>query len=183
MSALYRRPRTPYWWWKERYNGETFYKSTKMTNKSLAKKITQQWDYNLMIGDLSFLDLSSNSNQQIKPYINDYLIFLSNRIESSKSLKTAKGHLNKFADTMNETKIKLLGKITVKNIDQYLDSLKVSPKTKKNHLQSISSMMKQAVKEGILTSNPCDLATLPKIKKDKSIHRLLLPIDLEIIFN
>ena len=32
---------------------------------------------------------------------------------------------------MNETKIKLLGKITVKNIDQYLDSLKVSPKTKK----------------------------------------------------
>ena len=183
MSALYRRPRTPYWWWKERYNGETFYKSTKMTNKSLAKKIAQQWDYNLMIGDLSFLDLSSNSNQQIKPYINDYLIFLSNRIESSKSLKTAKGHLNKFADTMNETKIKLLGKITVKNIDQYLDSLKVSPKTKKNHLQSISSMMKQAVKEGILTSNPCDLATLPKIKKDRSIHRLLLPIDLEIIFN
>ena len=55
MSALYRRPRTPYWWWKERYNGETFYKSTKMTNKSLAKKITQQWDYNLMIGDLPFL--------------------------------------------------------------------------------------------------------------------------------
>ena len=31
--------------------------------------------------------------------------------------------------------------------------------------------------------NPCDLATLPKIKKDRSIHRLLLPIDLEIIFN
>ena len=43
-----------------------------MTNKSLAKKIAQQWDYNLMIGDLSFLDLSSNSNQQIKPYINEY---------------------------------------------------------------------------------------------------------------
>ena len=64
--------------------------STKMTNKSLARKIAQKWDYNLMIGDLSFLDLSSNSNQQIKPYINDYLIFLSNRIQSSKSFKTAR---------------------------------------------------------------------------------------------
>ena len=136
-----------------------------------------------MIRDFSFLDLSSNSNQQIEPYINDYLKFLSNRLESTKSLKTAKGHLNRFADAISQIRIKRLSEISVKNIDQYLDSLTVSPKTKKNHLQSISSMMKQAVKEGILSSNPCELATLPKMKKDKSIHRLLLTIDLEIIFN
>ena len=84
---------------------------------------------------------------------------------------------------MSQTRIKRLSEISVKNIDQYLDSLKVSPKTKKNHLQSISSMMKQAVKEGVLSGNPCELATLPKMKKDKTIHRLLIPIDLEIIFN
>ena len=84
---------------------------------------------------------------------------------------------------MSQIRIKRLGEIFVKNIDQYLDSLSVSPKTKKNHLQSISSMMEQAVKEGILSSNPFELATLPKMKKDKTIHRLLIPIDLEIIFN
>lgn len=102
--------------------------------ESLARKIAQKWDYNLMIGDLSFLDLSSNSNQQIKPYLNDYLKFLSNRLESTKSLKTAKGHLNRFADAISQIRIKRLNEISVKNIDQYLDSLKVSPKTKKNHL-------------------------------------------------
>ena len=163
MSTLYKQPKSPYWTWRERYNGRRFAKSTKMINKSLARKIAQKWDYNLMIGDLSFLDLSSNSNQQIKPYINDYLKFLSNRLESTKSLKTAKGHLNRFADAMSQIRIKRLSEISVKNIDQYLDSLIVSPKTKKNHLQSISPMMKQAVKEGVITSNPCDLATLPKI--------------------
>ena len=182
MSSLYQRKNTPYWWWKERYNGRPLYKSTKMTNKSMAKKIQRQWDLNLMLGDLSFLGLSSNSNQQIKPYINDYIVFLSNRVNSKKSLKTAQSHLNKFADAMSQTRIKLLGEISVKNIDQYLDSLLVAPKTKKNHLQSISSMMKQAVKEGVLTSNPCKLATLPEMKKNKEIHRLLKSIDLEIIF-
>ena len=145
MSTLYKQPKSPYWTWRERYNGRRFAKSTKMTNKSLAKKIAQQWDYNLMIGDLSFLNLSSNSNQHLKPYLNDYLKFLSNRLESIKSFKTARGHLNRFADAMIQTRIKRLSEISVKNIDQYLDSLKVSPKTKKNHLQSISSMMKQAI--------------------------------------
>ena len=75
-----------------------------------------------------------------------------------------------------------LSEISIKNIDQYLDSLKVSPKTKKNQSFNLSPMIKQAIKEGILSGNPCELATLPKIK-NKSVHRLLLPIDLEIIFN
>ena len=75
MSTLYKQPKSPYCTWRERYNGRRFAKSTKMTNKSLARKIAQKWDYNLMIGDLSFLDLSSNSNQHLKPYLNDYLKF------------------------------------------------------------------------------------------------------------
>jgi integrase len=77
----------------------------------------------------------------------------------------------------------MLNQISVKNIDGYLDSLDVAPKTKKNNLQAISSMMKQAVKEDILKSNPCDLATLPKMVKDETIHRELQPVDLEIIFD
>ena len=52
---------------------------------------------------------------------------MSNRVNSKKSLKTAQSHLNKFADAMSQTRIKLLGEISVKNIDQYLDSLLVVP--------------------------------------------------------
>ena len=70
MSALFKQPNSPYWNWRERYNGRRFMKSTKMTNKSMAKKIAQQWDMNLMLGDLFFLGLSSNSNQEIQSYIN-----------------------------------------------------------------------------------------------------------------
>lgn len=182
MSTIYKRKDSPYWWWNTDHNGRRFSKSTKQTNKSLAKKITQHWDMNLMLGDLSFLGLSSNSNQQIETYINDYLLFLSKRVKSVKSLKTSKSHLSKFCDTMSQARIKLLSEVSVRNINQYLDRLEVSAKTKKNHLQSISSMMNQAMKEGVLKSNPCKLATLPKIIKNNNVHRLLKPIDLEIIF-
>ena len=183
MSALYKKPNSPYWCWRERYNGRRFSKSTKMTNKAKAKKIAQQWDMFLMLGDLSFLGLSSNSNQYIKSYVVEYLKFLSNRIESDKTLRTTRGMLNRFVDYMENNKIERLSEISVKNIDQYLDSLDVAPKTKKNHLQSISLMMKQSVKEDILKSNPCDLATLPKMIKDEKVHRPLQPIDLKTIFD
>ena len=183
MSTLYKRKRSPYWWWNTDYNGRRFAKSTKMTNKTLAKKVQQKWDLDLILGDYSFLGLSSNSNQHIKSYVVEYLKFLCNRTESNKTLRTSKGMLERFTDYMDKNRLKRLNEISVRNINQYLDSLDVSPKTKKNHLQAISSMMKQAVKEDILKSSPCELATLPKMNKNKAIHRPLQPVDLEIIFN
>ena len=154
-----------------------------MTNKTMAKKIAQQWDMNLMLDDLSFLGFSSNSNYYTKSYVKEYIVFLSNRTESKKTIQTYAGMLKRFTDYMDKNRLKRLNEISVRNINQYLDSLDVSPKTKKNHLQAISSMMKQAVKEDILKSNPCELATLPKMNKNKAIHRPLQPVDLEIIFN
>ena len=183
MSTLYKRKRTPYWWWNTDYNGRRFAKSTKMTNKTLAKKVQQKWDLDIILGDLSFLGLSSNSNQNINSYVVEYLKFLSNRNENNKTISTIKGMLDRFSDYMENHKIKMLNQISVKNIDGYLDSLDVAPKTKKNNLQATSSMMKQAVKEDILKSNPCDLATLPKMVKDEKVHRPLQPIDLKIIFD
>jgi integrase len=183
MSTLYKRKRTPYWWWNTDYNGRRFAKSTKMTNKTLAKKVQQKWDLDIILGDLSFLGLSSNSNQNINSYVVEYLKFLSNRNENNKTISTTKGMLDRFSDYMENHKIKMLNQISVKNIDGYLDSLDVAPKTKKNNLQATSSMMKQAVKEDILKSNPCDLATLPKMVKDEKVHRPLQPIDLKIIFD
>jgi len=183
MSTLYKQKRSPYWWWSSFHEGRRFAKSTKMTNKTLAKKVQQKWDLDIILGDLSFLGLSSNSNQNINSYVVEYLKFLSNRNENNKTISTIKGMLDRFSDYMENHKIKMLNQISVKNIDGYLDSLDVAPKTKKNNLQAISSMMKQAVKEDILKSNPCDLATLPKMVKDEKVHRPLQPIDLKIIFD
>ena len=43
-------------------------------------------------------------------------------------------------------------------------------------------MLKRAVVENILDTNPAEHVTLPKIIKE-DIHRLLNPIDLQIIFD
>ena len=183
MSSLYRPKGRRYYLWTERHNGKRYTKSTKMTSKPLAKKVAQQWDLNLMMGDLSFLGLSSNSNQTIHQYINEYLKDLSYKANSQKSLRTSQSHLTRFADAMSKQRITMLSELSYKDIKNYLNSLDVATKTKKNHLQSLSSMMKEAVKEEILKMNPCSLVELPKVVKDKTIHRLLEPIDLEIIFN
>ena len=62
MSTLYKKSNSPYWQWSKRSDGRRFTKSTKMTNKSLAKKLQQQWDFNIMTGDFSFIGLNSDSS-------------------------------------------------------------------------------------------------------------------------
>ena len=71
--------------------------------------------------------------------------------------------------------------ITVKVLDNYIDWLDCAPKTKKNHMGIISLMLNQAVKEELITVNNAKKVTLPRIYK-RERHRLLEPIDLEIIF-
>ena len=100
MSALCKPTGNKYYRWEKTHNGKRYTKSTKMTSKTLAKKIAQQWDLNLMMGDLSFLGLSSNSNQTIHQYINEYLKDLSYKSNSQKSLKTSQSHLCRFADAL-----------------------------------------------------------------------------------
>jgi len=181
MSTLYKRKLSPYWWWSALYKGRRFAKSTKMKNKSYARKVQQKWDFNLILDELDFLGLRSNPNCYLKPYSLEYLSFLEKR-KRAHAVTVARGVLNNFIQFTDTMKVNRLGDITVKVLDGYIDSLDRAPKTKKNHLQVISSMMTQSVKEGILKSNPCELATLPEMTK-KNKHRLLEPTDLEIIFN
>ena len=75
--------------------------------------------------------------------------------------------------------------ITVKLLNDYIDWLDTSPKTKKNYLSIVALMLKQARNEGIIKGNPAEFVTLPYIPKDNGriLHRVLEPIDLEIIFD
>jgi integrase len=145
---------------------------------------------NLILEDLEFLGLSSHPTILISEYVSQYLNFIGNR-KSDKAQATAKGVLNRFKIYLDSQEVYRVDEINVKVINGYIDSLTkivknkespVSPKTKKNHLQEISLMLEQAINEEIIQSNPSNKAVLPKMVKS-NLHRLLDPIDLEIIFN
>lgn len=193
MSSIYKKKESPYYHWTGYYEGKKLYKSTKMTNKKFANKIKEKWDFDLIMGDLSFLGIESHSNMSIEEYVTEYLVFVSKR-KSEKSLKMAKGTLNRFSNYLSDAKVLNLGEIRVKDVNQYLDSLTktkidvdekitipVSPNTKRNHLIEISLMMKEAMVQELIPTNPAEKASLPKLTKS-GINRLLDSRDLEIIF-
>ena len=180
MSSLYKRKNSPYYWWTTRYKGRKFSLSTKMTRKDHARKIMDRWNLMLMQDDISFLGLNTHSPADVESYTDKYLNF----IEKRKSLNTyeiANGVLTKFKGFLESIGIRRLEEITVKVMDDYIDWLDNSPKTKKNCLGIVSLMLKQAIKEGVITTNPAENATLPQIIHN-NLHRPLEPIDLEIIF-
>ena len=180
MSRLYKRG--PYFWWEAYYKGRRFQRSTKMTRKDLAKKITDQWDMNLVLDDTSFLNLKNQSPIDTQSYFKDYLIFVEKR-KSEKTLEVTMGVLKKFESFLESKSIKQLDEITVRVMDDYINFLDNAPKTKKNYLGIISIMLKQAIKEGVISNNPALNATLPKMVKNNEQNRMLEPIDLEIIFS
>jgi integrase len=151
-----------------------------MTQKHLAKKVKDQWDLNLILGNLEFLGLNNRSPITVPEYVSQYLSFVEKR-KSDKAYRTARGILVRFQKYLATQDVKRIDEITVKVLDGYIDSLNCSPKTKKNHLTEISLMLKQAVKEELIPSNPAKQATLPRITKTVK-HRPLEPIDMEIIF-
>ena len=180
MSSLYKREYSPYFWWTARYKGRRLRKSTKMTQKHLAKKVQTEWDLRLVLDNLGFLGLSTHSPLNVTDYFFQYLGFIESR-KTVGTWETTRGVLRKFQGYLESQNIKRLDEITVKFMDGYIDSLDCAPKTKKNHLGVLSLMFDQAIKEDVLQSNPAQNATLPKIVK-RVMHRPLDSIDLKFIF-
>lgn len=181
MSSLYKRKDSCYYWWETIYRDKKLQRSTKMTRKDLARKVADHWDLMLVMDDLSFLPSFSKSQISISGFINDYLKFLETR-KPENLFDTTKSVLRKFESFLKLKSIQQMDEITVKVIDAYIDWLNNAPKTKKNYLGIVSLMFKQAVKENVLKSNPAENATLPKIIHNPDKHRMLKPIDLQIIF-
>ena len=181
MSCLYKRRNSPYYWWTVWYKGRKLYKSTKMTQKHLARKVKGQWDLNLVLGDMGFLGLSTHSPISASEYQRQYLKFIEER-KSANTVSITKGVLKKFRQYLSTQDIRRLDEITVKVLDGYIDWLKCAPKTKKNHMGVVSLMLDQAVREEAISVNHARNVTLPMIVKQVK-HRSLEPIDLEIIFS
>ena len=181
MSSLYKRKDSRYYWWTTLYKGRKLQRSTRMTRRDLARKVVNHWDLKLMLDDTSFLPSYNKSKNSAAGFINDYLIFIEKR-KSASTANSIKGVLRNFKLFLKSKSIERLDDINVKILDNYIDWLDNAPKTKKNYLGIVSRMLKQAIKENVLKSNPAVLATLPKIYPNSEKHRMLESIDLEIIF-
>lgn len=179
MSRLYKRTDSDYFWWTTQYKGRRLRRSTKFSQKHLAKKIQEQWDLKLLLGEYDFLGAGSVPAPLVKEYMQEYLNFIFTR-KTEKTYATVSGMLRRFIEYLDEKEVQYLDQITVKILDGYIDWLSVSPKTKKNHLGAISLMLGQAVKEGVLKSNLAKQATLPRITHEAR-HRMLELIDLMYI--
>ena len=180
MSSLYKRPDSKYYWWTAWYKGRKVYKSTKMTQKHLARKVQNEWDYRLVLGNTDFISNRLHPSTSVGPYFTKYLSFLETR-KSRRTVETARGVLRQLKNFLYEINVTNIADISVEVLDDYVDWLKSAPKTKKNHIGVISLMLDQARKKSVIQSNPASDVTLPEMKKVRE-YRPLDKIDLKIIF-
>ena len=183
MSCLYNRPDSPLIWWTANYKGKRLRKSTGVKNKKVANKIKDHWDLLLVMDDISFCVQNNNQSFGLREYIIRYLNYLSS-IHSDKMFLTVKGILNRFGSFCDENKIKHIVDIRPIDINDYILSLKLAPKTKKNHFGEIKRMFSRAIVEEVISKDPFEHLKYPSIKKSdtKDRHRLLTPLDLRYIF-
>ncbi len=179
MSKLYKRRNSPFYWYVAHIKGQRIRVSTGISKQRLAERVQDEWDLMLAKGDTTFVRKNFHT-LEVKSHIRNYTSFLESR-KSQNTVTIAKGVLNKFQEYLSKQSVKMLTETEVSHINGYIDSLDVSPKTKKNHLTVISLMFKQAVREGNMTQNPCEFATLPQITTAMR-HRPLTTDDLEVIF-
>lgn len=181
MSSIYKRKKSKRYQWSAYYKGKKLRKSTGMTQKHLARKIQDEWDLQLKLGILSFLGGRYSKSKDAKKYIQDYLNFVKSR-KSKDTYSITKGILNQFSEFLENNGIYTIDEINVSVLNDFIDQLDNTPKTKKNYLGVISVMLKQAQKEELIQNNPAKLVTLPEMTQNNERHRLLDRDDLKAIF-
>ena len=171
MSTLYKRPDSKYYWWTGRHKGKRIRKSTGMTQKYRAEKVRAHIDMQIALGNLGELGFT-NSQPTLLEFMNYYLTLISER-KSESTYSITRGVLRKFKSYVVEKGIRDLADIKVRNINGYINWLNCSPKTKKNHVNILSLMFDEAIRDEQIKTNPSRLAILPKVKK-VILHFLIL---------
>ena len=179
MSTIYKRPDSKYYWWASQIKGRRLRKSTGMTQKHRAEKVGSHWDMQIALGNLDVLGFAEKKHT-LMDFMNYYLNLISER-KSDSTYAITKGVLKKFKAYIVEKGNKSLSDIKVRDINGYIDWLECSPKTKKNHVNILSLMFDEAIRDEKIKSNPSRLAMLPKVEKVVR-HRPLNDADLSIIF-
>ena len=73
MSTLYKQTGYPCWYWSAYYKGKRLRKSTRLSQKSLAQKIQQKWDWMLASDDLSFYGSTSVLGPDIHGFMGEHI--------------------------------------------------------------------------------------------------------------
>ncbi len=180
MSTLYKRQDSPYWWWSSKARGKRLRISTGMRKKALAMQVKSKWDMMLFTGELSFINKRSLPSDNINAFVDEYLNVRSRVSQNTNN--TARAVTTRFKRFLTKVGIQSISELNIKVLDDYIDYLDLAPKTIHNHLKELKIMLKRAVADDLLGSNPAEHVTLPKIVK-KDLHRMLEPIDLSIIFS
>ncbi|SVE41939.1 uncharacterized protein METZ01_LOCUS494793, partial [marine metagenome] len=115
----------------------------------------------------------------LSAYLDEYLSVRSRVSENTHN--TARAVTARFKCFLTTVGIRSISELNIKVLDDYIDYLDLAPNTVHNHLKELKIMLRRAVADGLLESNPAEHVTLPKIIK-KDLHRMLEPIDLKIIF-
>ena len=180
MSSLYKRRDSHFYWWSTNYEGKRLRRSTKTASKRIAIEFQQKRDYELLTDPSLYFGNSINKNGLVDDFLDHYLDL--RKRKAGKTYTTAIGMINKFRKYVLSINISKIEDINVRVLDDYVNEFTCSSKTIKNHFIELSVMFKQAVKEGIISSNPAKLVTLPQIISSKPLHRNLDEEDLDIIF-
>ena len=170
MSTLYKRKDGPYWWWSSKVRGKRQRMSTGMRKRSLAEKVKDTWDMMVFTGDLSFLKSKSLPPSDIRTYMDEYLSVRSRVSENT--YNTARAVTARFACFLTTVGVESMAELNRKVLDDYIDYLGLAPNTVRNHLKELNALFKCALADGLITDNPAEHVTLPKIVK-KNIHRML----------
>ena len=179
MSTLYKRKKSPYWVYASSFRGKRLRISTGMRQKIHAQKVQCEWDIKLFKGDISFTKGTIQMQNDIDAFMDEYLKV--RRRVSNNTANTASSVLKRFKCFLKDRGIRSIAEISIKVLDDYIDYLDTATKTKHNHMKELKIMFDRAVIENILDKNPALHVTLPKVEKNDR-HRLLLPQDLQIIF-
>ena len=73
MSSLYKRCSSRDYWYTTEIKGRRLRKSTRMSHRHLARKVQQDWDLKIALGDKSFLGLPALSSGQLTIFLEDYI--------------------------------------------------------------------------------------------------------------
>lgn len=166
MSRIYKREGSPYWQYTSGTPPHRIKRTTKQTNKALAKQIQKEWDRELTFG---LIDL----NITVSRFIDIYAKY----IRSEKKHRWA----TNICGGLNHLK-RLFGHLRLRNLhDQQLSEYKsirkgegISPTRIHHELGFINGMFEYAIYKGCANRNPAKLVSRPK--KTPVIERVALPI-------
>ncbi len=183
MYKIYKRNKTYHYYF--RLNNIVYRGSTKTHSRELAKEFIQKIYNEIYLNQYNI----KSSKVKISDFIEHHLEVKSNTISRDWSY-TKECLLKKFLTYTQEIGLNYLSNIELKHLEDYQTNLLKTkkPKSVKNEIKVIGSMLNHALKSGYIKENPAKLLDSITIEKNKitnigkSKQRFLTPNEIIKVF-